>query len=105
VAVLLLGRFGSEAVVIGYLAGAALHLVLNLTTFRLRYKLQVRAVHLGRLAFGAALVVGLSVLGSRETPPLVLGAGVVAWLLYTVYYANRSELIPELKRRFAGRAA
>jgi O-antigen/teichoic acid export membrane protein len=104
IAVLLIGRYGPVAVVLGYLAAVVLHLVLNLVTFRVRYHLRVRAMHLGRLAVGTALVAGLSILGSRAMPPALFGAAALAWLGYTVFYARRSLLLPELKRRFARRA-
>lgn len=101
VAVLLMSRFGAVAVVIGYLAAVALHLLLNLTVFRLRYRLEVRALHLWRLALGTALVVGLAVVGSHEAPPPVLGAALLIWLGFTAFYAERSQLLPELRRRLA----
>lgn len=104
VAILLMGRYGAVAVVLGYLAGVALHLLLNLTTFRVRYQLHVRAVHFGRLALGAAFVAGLSLVGSRTVPPALFGAAGLAWLGYTVFYAQRSQLLPELKRRLLRRA-
>jgi O-antigen/teichoic acid export membrane protein len=104
-AILLLPRFGAVAVVVGYLCGVALQAVVNFVVFRRRYRLDVRPVHLWRLASGAALVVALSVVGSRVVPAIVYGSAVLAWLAYTAYYAHRTNVLPELWRRFGRGAA
>jgi O-antigen/teichoic acid export membrane protein len=101
VAILLLPRLGAVAVVVGYLCGVALQALVNLAVFRRRYRLDVRPVHLWRLASGTALVAALSVVGSRAVPPIVYGSAVLAWLGYCLLYARRSGMLAVVRRLFA----
>ena len=98
--VLIRRQMGALAVVIGYLAAIGLHLGLNLVVFRRFYRLDLRPVHLARLAFGVALVAALSVVG-RSSPisiPVTAGAFAV-WAGYTLYYARRTGMLAALRRR------
>jgi O-antigen/teichoic acid export membrane protein len=100
VAVALLPRLGSVAVVIGYLSGAALHLSLNLAVCRFRYKLALAPRRVGGLALAVGLVASLAVLGARRPPSLwLLGAGVAAWAVYAVRVARLPALLASVARR------
>lgn len=98
-AVVLLGRLGATAVVVGYLAAVALHLVLNLALFRFRYGLSLERHQLGRVGVGLALVAGLSIAGMAPARPAhLLLAAVAVWFAYTLHHARRSQIVPALRR-------
>jgi O-antigen/teichoic acid export membrane protein len=101
VAILLLPRLGSAAVVIGYLTGAALHLSLNLAVCRLRYGLPLPARRVGALAVAIALVASLASLGARRPSLLLLGAGAAVWAAYAVRQARLPALLASVARRRA----
>lgn len=103
VAIVLMPRLEGVAIVVGYVAAVAVHLSLTLAVCRFRYRLDIQAKHLYRLAAGVALVAGLSVVGAsvpRSIPAAV--AGFAAWAGFALYQARYGELVPALRRRFQG---
>jgi hypothetical protein len=99
-ALLLMKRLGSVAVVVGLLAAVALHLALNLAVFRLRYRLHLAPRHAWRLFFGVVLVASLSMAGGGSASPAILTAASVVWLAYVVHHARQLGIAAGLQRRF-----
>jgi O-antigen/teichoic acid export membrane protein len=99
VAVSLMAAMGATSVVIGYLAAVALHLVLTLAIYRVRYRLRLAPGQLYRLLAGIALVALLSIAGAHLHALPVLFGALAVWLAYTLYYARRSGVLASLRRQ------
>ncbi len=99
IAVSLLPRFGSHAVVVGYLAGIGLHTALTLGLYLKRYRLRLASTHLVRLSFGLVFVVALSITGARPSSSLAVSAALACWLAYFVFHARRSGILVAVRAR------
>ncbi len=100
VAIVLVPRLGNVAVVIAYLAAAAVHFGLNLAVCRLRYRLYLDPKQIYALLFGIGLAGALSVLGASQPAsiPAVL-SGIAVWCAYAAQHARRSDFLSRLARR------
>jgi O-antigen/teichoic acid export membrane protein len=99
-AIVLLPHLGSVAVVVGYLAAAALHLSLNLAVCRFRYGLHLNSSRIRALLVGIGLVASLSAIGaSRPASIPIVVAGITVWSAYAVWHARTLELLRRLPRR------
>jgi O-antigen/teichoic acid export membrane protein len=99
VAILLMRRMDSLAVVLGILAGVALHCALNLAVYRFRYRLELSAKHLIRLLLGIGFVAALSLAGAGTVRPAVTGVAFVAWGGYVVYHSRKNGIFAALQQR------
>jgi O-antigen/teichoic acid export membrane protein len=103
-ALLLMRRLGSYAVVVGYLIAVAVHVSLNLAIYRFRYRLQLSPKHVIRVLFGLALVGLLSLAGARPTASLLATfAAAMSWLAFILYHARQGGLLLAVQRRLQRR--
>ena len=103
-ALLLMRRLGSYAVVVGYLIAVAVHVSLNLAIYRFRYRLQLSPKHVSRVLFGLALVGLLSLAGARPTASLLAtSAAAMSWLAFVLYHARHGGLLVAVQRRLQRR--
>jgi len=104
-AVALVDRLGSTAVVLGYLGAAGVHLVLNLAVYRFRYRMAVEARNLFAIGGGAALVAAFSWAGTRAglAPAPILPLSISVWTAMAVLHARRIGMLRAVITRFTRR--